>query len=332
MIKKEKGEGVLKVRKRVVLAVLTATMLVSTVSVSAVTEESLYERFGKVYGINIVGTDTSALSDRLDLLYNAYTSGIQLNAEASSKENIENVIDEMNAEINDKTSKELEELTIKKENISQKIEDNLVLGEIEDLQSLLAEYKGYEEQIKDVLEERNSLYKLEGSMKIDKVDLDPIEQEIMKYESAIDVASKAKVDLGDLSELKRPFNYELDITDRAGWRLHPIWGDYRFHSGVDYAMPTGTELYSLFNGTVLSAGWYGGYGNCVRIDCGDGIVLLYGHMDSISDNIREGYHVSQNELIGYSGSTGDSTGPHLHLGMYYQEEILDVEDLFEYGK
>jgi murein DD-endopeptidase MepM/ murein hydrolase activator NlpD len=87
------------------------------------------------------------------------------------------------------------------------------------------------------------------------------------------------------------------------------WG--RMHSGIDVAAPTGTPIYSCWPGRVLVAGWQGGYGNTVVVDHGGGRATLYGHQSAIAVSV--GQTVGAGELVGYVGSTGNSTGPHLHF-------------------
>ena len=95
-------------------------------------------------------------------------------------------------------------------------------------------------------------------------------------------------------------------------RRHPISGKVRAHKGIDYAAPTGTPIWAAGDGRIDFAGRKGGYGNAVIIDHGRGITTLYGHMSRFGKNARSGRKVRQGELIGYVGSTGASTGPHLH--------------------
>jgi len=95
-------------------------------------------------------------------------------------------------------------------------------------------------------------------------------------------------------------------------RRHPISGKVRAHRGIDYAAPTGTPIWAAGDGRVAFAGRKGGYGNAVIIDHGKGITTLYGHMSRFGKSARNGRAVRQGELIGYVGSTGASTGPHLH--------------------
>jgi murein DD-endopeptidase MepM/ murein hydrolase activator NlpD len=102
------------------------------------------------------------------------------------------------------------------------------------------------------------------------------------------------------------------ITSRFGMRFHPVLGFSRMHKGIDFGVPAGTPVMAAGNGVVVSAGWHGGYGNFVLIRHADGISTGYGHLSRFAANIRPGTHVSQGSIIAYSGSTGLSTGPHLH--------------------
>lgn len=88
-------------------------------------------------------------------------------------------------------------------------------------------------------------------------------------------------------------------------------GTRRLHAGVDFGAGPGTPIVAADNGTVVSAGWTGGYGNAVIIDHGGGVATLYGHQSRLA--VRSGARVSRGQVIGYVGSTGMSTGPHLHF-------------------
>jgi murein DD-endopeptidase MepM/ murein hydrolase activator NlpD len=101
------------------------------------------------------------------------------------------------------------------------------------------------------------------------------------------------------------------VTSDFGWRIHPILGIELFHTGIDIGAPYGTPIKAAASGKVTMAAWYGGYGNCTIIDHGDGLSTLYAHQSSFK--VAAGQSVSQGQLIGYVGSTGLSTGPHLHF-------------------
>ena len=101
------------------------------------------------------------------------------------------------------------------------------------------------------------------------------------------------------------------ISSPFGWRVHPILGGNKFHSGIDIAVPSGSPVYATADGKVLLAGWVNGYGNTVVIDHGGSITSLYAHNSVLK--ITAGKTVKKGAVIALVGSTGNSTGPHLHF-------------------
>lgn len=120
------------------------------------------------------------------------------------------------------------------------------------------------------------------------------------------------------------------ITSDFGWRTHPITGDQRFHEGIDIGAAYGTPVGAAGAGTVTMAGWNGGYGNTVMIDHGNGLSSLYAHLSSILVSVGE--LVSKLQTIGLVGSTGNSTGPHLHFGLYDNGSPIDPSKLWGYAR
>jgi murein DD-endopeptidase MepM/ murein hydrolase activator NlpD len=112
--------------------------------------------------------------------------------------------------------------------------------------------------------------------------------------------------------LKSPLLFDPRITSGfSRRRLHPVHGTYRAHLGVDYGAPRGSAVLSVAHGVVVSAGWAGGGGNQVRIRHAGGYETYYLHLSRFAKGIRAGARVSQKDVIGYVGSTGTATGPHL---------------------
>jgi murein DD-endopeptidase MepM/ murein hydrolase activator NlpD len=109
------------------------------------------------------------------------------------------------------------------------------------------------------------------------------------------------------------FSYPSDapITSDFGMRVHPILGYRRFHAGIDFGAPSGSTIRAADSGTVIFAGWYGGYGKAVIIDHGNNLTTLYGHTSALY--VSEGETVQRGQPIAAVGSTGLSTGPHLHF-------------------
>nr|WP_246544683.1 M23 family metallopeptidase [Ancylobacter dichloromethanicus] len=106
-------------------------------------------------------------------------------------------------------------------------------------------------------------------------------------------------------------------------RRHPILGYSRLHSGVDWADRTGTPIYAAGNGVIKKAAWTSGYGRRIEIQHANGYVTTYSHQSGFAKGIREGVRVRQGQLIGYIGSTGLSTGAHLHYEVLVNGRFVD---------
>ncbi len=115
--------------------------------------------------------------------------------------------------------------------------------------------------------------------------------------------------------MKTPIN-GARLSSRFGRRRHPILGFTRMHRGVDFAAPRGTPIYAAGNGTVTYAGRKGGYGNYIRIRHNGRYSTAYAHLKGFKRGVRKGRRVTQGQVIGYVGSTGRSTGPHLHYEVH----------------
>lgn len=111
------------------------------------------------------------------------------------------------------------------------------------------------------------------------------------------------------------------ITSLFGWRVHPIYRTYRFHTGIDFGVPTGAPVRAADRGTVIYAGWYGGYGNTVILNHGGGITTLYAHNSYLAVGV--GQVVQRGQTIAAAGSTGLSTGPHVHFEVRVNGQPVD---------
>ncbi len=116
------------------------------------------------------------------------------------------------------------------------------------------------------------------------------------------------------------------LTSRFGYRMHPILGYERFHAGVDIGAKAGDTIIASDGGTVAVAEYSDSYGNYVLINHGNGYTTLYAHMSSMA--VEAGQAVEQGDTLGYVGSTGWSTGPHLHFEIRYNDEKTDPEAYF----
>jgi len=111
--------------------------------------------------------------------------------------------------------------------------------------------------------------------------------------------------------MKTPIN-GARLSSSFGMRKHPILGFNKMHKGTDFAAPKGTPIMASGDGLVIKASWCGGGGNCVKIKHNSTYSTVYAHMSKFARNIKKGTRVKQGQIIGYVGSTGMSTGPHLH--------------------
>ena len=128
------------------------------------------------------------------------------------------------------------------------------------------------------------------------------------------------------SLMKTPIN-GARLSSKFGMRKHPILGYNKMHRGTDFAAPSGTPIMASGSGTVTRARWCGGGGNCVKIKHNSTYETIYAHMKSFAKGIREGRKVRQGQIIGYVGSTGMSTGPHLHYEVVVNGKKVNSQKL-----
>ena len=150
-------------------------------------------------------------------------------------------------------------------------------------------------------------------LKTDKALIDQQYEELMAASRQVGAMIRERGDSGVMVSGSGAMIWPLagTVTSEFGWRIHPITGAQRFHSGVDIGGDYGQSIHAAQSGTVEYAGWISGYGNAVIINHGGGITTLYGHNQSLA--VSEGQSVSQGQTIAYCGSTGNSTGPHCHF-------------------
>ena len=126
--------------------------------------------------------------------------------------------------------------------------------------------------------------------------------------------------------MKTPIN-GARLSSSFGMRKHPILGFNKMHRGTDFAAPKGTPIMASGSGTVLLAKWCGGGGNCVKIKHNSTYQTIYAHMEAFAKGIKKGKKVRQGQIIGYVGSTGMSTGPHLHYEVLINGKKVNSQKL-----
>jgi len=194
-------------------------------------------------------------------------------------------------------------------------------GNKRELEAIHAEATAEQKIIAQKTVERQALYE---QALAEKAKLDAEYEELQRNSQEITAMIQRMEEEGRLAaqahgsgQFMWPVNGE--ITSPFGWRVHPIWGTQIFHAGLDIGADYGEPVHAADSGTVVYAGWMGGYGNAVMIDHGGGLVTLYGHNSSIT--VGEGQQVSKGETIALAGSTGNSTGPHCHFEVRVHGEV-----------
>ena len=122
---------------------------------------------------------------------------------------------------------------------------------------------------------------------------------------------------------RRPLEGGGTLRSRFGYRIHPIFKTRRLHTGVDLAARTGTPIYASGDGVISYYKWQSGYGNKVEIQHVNGYETAYGHMSRFAEGLSVGSRVRQGQIVGYVGSTGQSTGPHLHFEIKINGNLVD---------
>ena len=247
---------------------------------------------------------------------------------------------EIVSSIMDDNKKIVAEYTAAKEDIQQKrddlqktqdeqvqYQDNLNYKS-EELKSSEEQQKALQESLEAYQKEQKAEYE-RISNEMDSVSDQIAEQSRKEAAAAAAAAAAAKkkgttsnqvttTGSGSATRYSGTFTWPLpgytSASSAYGWRTHPIYGTRKFHKGEDIPAPTGAAIVAAASGTVTTAGWVSGYGNYTVINHGGGVMTAYGHQSAIYVSV--GQTVSAGQTIGAVGSTGNSTGPHLHFEVY----------------
>jgi murein DD-endopeptidase MepM/ murein hydrolase activator NlpD len=156
----------------------------------------------------------------------------------------------------------------------------------------------------------NSDLLIEFKSKIDEIKVRATVQK-ESFNSIAEMSAEWKREMDHFPGIS-PVSVNFRLGDGYRWRtIHPVLGTPRMHNGQDFEVPYGTDVHATGDGTVVESGWNtGGFGNCIVIDHGYGLQTVYGHLSDIK--VSKGQNVKRGDLIGISGSSGLSSGPHLH--------------------
>lgn len=198
------------------------------------------------------------------------------------------------------------------------------LSALRDVQALTEQQRRVTEQVQsEQARRREILRKLEATQASYEHLVDDLEAESNRLAEEL-AKSRWRAGAPGAGELVWPTSGR--VTSSYGWRTHPIYGTRRMHTGVDIGAPAGQQIVAAAEGLVLSAGWRGGYGLAVVIDHGGGVATLYAHQSALA--VAEGEVVSSGQTVGYVGSTGNSTGPHLHFEVRVEGEPRNPMDWY----
>ena len=256
-----------------------------------------------------IDSQTEALNQRLSVMYKTGTIGIV--DVILSSDSMEELL--MNVGL-------VQKILRSDQDIQKGVADEL--AELEALKKQLDEQKAQLDAQKAELDVLVEQYRAEA-------DAAKAEQEKLNAEAAAllqeELANQPNVPYTPPASGSYTWPTRGVISDDYGWRICPFHGE-EFHDGLDIASSTGTPIYAIADGVVGTANWYGGYGNCVTISHGGGLQSLYGHMNTIY--VSRGESVSRGQQIGTMGSTGNSTGPHLHFTVYMNGSSINPWSLY----
>lgn len=166
------------------------------------------------------------------------------------------------------------------------------------------------------------------TMKVDQLEKGLYVQ-AKSYEEVVELAKTQEVRMENIPAIQPVLNKDLTrMASGYGWRVDPVYHTKKFHQGMDFTSPVGTEVYATGNATVSFVGWRQGYGNTVMLDHGFGYETLYAHL--YKPLVRPGQKVKRGDVIALVGNTGKSTGPHLHYEVHLRGSAVDPRNYYFY--
>ena len=254
--------------------------------------------------------DEANTASYIDLLLNSdsisdFVSNIETIREIT--EHDQGIINEMIAL---KTAVEASRNELVQHREEQKEARNLVQKKQNELNAKIAEKQSYIKSLEKDLAKYDSLYKAAE------------EQEASLRRSVANSVSRSsgpvKYTGGRFCWPAPSYSY---VSSEFGYRIHPVYGTKKYHSGLDLAAPGGSNILAAADGVVTLARWNGGYGNCVVVDHGSGLATLYGHAQKLL--VSNGQRVKKGQVIALVGTTGVSTGNHLHFEVLVNGSVTD---------
>ena len=183
----------------------------------------------------------------------------------------------------------------------------------------------YYEQIAQMT---NNQLSADLSLKVDILEKELYVQ-AKSYEEVVEMAKNQEIRMENIPAIQPVLNKDLTrVASGYGMRIDPVYHVRKFHQGMDFTAPTGTEVFATGNATVAFSGWKQGYGNTVILDHGFGYQTLYAHL--YKSLVRKGQKVRRSDIIALVGNTGKSTGPHLHYEVRLNDRPIDPRNYYFY--
>lgn len=185
-------------------------------------------------------------------------------------------------------------------------------------------YAYYEE----VAQMTNSQLAADLTLKVDQLEKEMYVQ-AKSYEEIVELAKTNEVKMENIPAIQPVLNKDLTrVASGYGVRIDPVYHVRRFHAGMDFTSPTGTDVYATGNAKVIFVGWKQGYGNTIILDHDFGYTTLYAHL--YKGLVRVGQKVKRGDVIALVGNTGKSTGPHLHYEVRIHDKPVDPRNYYFY--
>lgn len=183
----------------------------------------------------------------------------------------------------------------------------------------------YYEQIAQMT---NSQLSSDLTLKVDVLEKEMYVQ-AKSYDEVLEMAKTQEIRMENIPAIQPVMNKDLKrVASGYGMRVDPVYHVRKFHQGMDFTAPTGTEVFATGNATVKFSGWKQGYGNTVILDHGFGYETLYAHL--FKSLVRKGQKVRRSDIIALVGNTGKSTGPHLHYEVRLNSKPIDPRNYYFY--
>lgn len=229
------------------------------------------------------------------------------------------------SQITEYDRKMLEEYQQTREEIEDK--EAKLVKEHEELEELVAQAEEEKEAIEVLIASKaEQLAQYEAEIAAGEAEVNAMEEDLAEIENSIaqleeQLRQENSRIIYDGGQFLFPLDFYYRVTSEYGWRIHPIYGTEKYHSGIDFGAPSGQPIKAAYKGEVVISEYSSSAGNYIMINHGNGLATVYMHCSKL--NVSVGQMVEKGDIIGLVGSTGNSTGPHLHFSVRLNGEYVD---------